>query len=102
DGLARHHLRAPGEEPAVAARVRRRARLLAGDALIAELPDRQDRHLRLIFGVATAGLDLYLARVRRELVEAIAQRPVRIAQQDIERGIDVGIGIDHADSLSHR
>ena len=102
DRLARDHLRASREESAIAARVGGHARLLAGDALIAQLPDREDRHLRLILGVAAAGLDLDLPRERRELVEAIAKRSIRVPQQDVERGIDVRVGIDDAESLSHR
>src|SRR5919204_584216 len=68
DRFARDHLRASRKESAITRGVGGRARLLAGDALIAQLPDREDRHLDSILGVAAAGLDLDLARVRRDLV----------------------------------
>src|SRR5207244_12554011 len=93
DRLARDHLRASRQEPAIAARVGWRTRLLAGDALIAELLDREDGHLGLIFGVAAPGLDIHLPLVRRVLVYVIEERSVRFSRASVTVLDDVRHGL---------
>src|SRR5205807_9570208 len=81
--LARDHLRPPGEEAAVSTPRGRRTRLLTGDPLVAKLVDRQDRALVLILGIAASGLHLDLSHVRAKVVEAVAERLIRVPQQDV-------------------
>src|SRR5439155_27018086 len=102
DRLARDHVRTRREESAIALRSGRRAWLLAGDARVAELLDRQDGGVLLVVGVAAAGRDLHLPEIRREIVHAVTQRRVGVPQQHVHRRVDVRVRIDHTKSVSHR
>ena len=63
--------------------------------------------LAMILGVVTSmtltppGRDLHLPEIRRQIRHAVAQRGVGIPQENVHRGIDMRVGVDDTDALSH-
>src|SRR5262249_15600919 len=95
------HARTPGQKAATPPRVRRRTGFLASHALVAQGSDAEHSRGGLIFGVPLARTWLDRPHIWLELVHALLESLIGIAQQHVQGWIDGGVRIDNAKFLSH-